>query len=430
MLDFFESHRGRLDCGARFIITPMPGRRQATACLYFRTGSRFESAQHSGLSHFLEHMLFRGTPRYPSSLALARGFEDLGGTLEASTSADHGELSIVIPKESLRPVLDLLSEVFREPLLLDLETERSIIREEILEDFDDAGQLIDPASVLRRLAFGDSGLGQLITGPVENLDRFDEAMLRAHHARTHVAGSLVISVAGDVDVSATEAWIRADFSAIDRGQQLVGQEPPGQDSPRIAVVDHAGSSQTAICLGFRGEGHGHAIDAATEILLRVIDDGMATRLYQRLCDKSGLCYDVSATYEAYDEVGLIEFAASTAHHTGDRVVRELLSLTGELTEHAVPGAELDRVRRRLRWQYESLADHPSEVADLLGLTSLQGSPEPVQRLEALLSVSSQEVLSAAQRLFAPERRNLVAIGAPGRQVRAQLEKWALSEASP
>src|SRR6187402_3013999 len=155
----------RLQNGATALSVRSSGRRRAVLTLYFPTGSRFETEETSGTSHFLEHMLFRGSPRYPSSDSLAQAFEDLGGTLEASTSTSYGNLSITLPRENLPLVIGPLADVFQRPLLGQIEVERAIIREEILEDFDDAGQLIDGPSLVRALAFPGHGLGLPITGP-------------------------------------------------------------------------------------------------------------------------------------------------------------------------------------------------------------------------------------------------------------------------
>src|SRR6187402_59384 len=107
----------RLQNGATALSVRSSGRRRAALTLYFPTGSRFETAESNGTSHFLEHMLFRGSPRYPSSERLAQAFEDLGGTLEASTSTSYGNLSISLPRENLLAVVEPLADVFQRPLL-------------------------------------------------------------------------------------------------------------------------------------------------------------------------------------------------------------------------------------------------------------------------------------------------------------------------
>src|SRR5690606_21815679 len=131
--------RDQLQNGIRTLLTPFDERRRASVVLYLKTGSRFESPSENGLSHFLEHMLFRGTEEHPSAHALSTAFEDLGGSLEATTAADHGTLEINVPQENLSRALDLMGGVVRAPLLKDLELERGIIREEVLGDLSEEG---------------------------------------------------------------------------------------------------------------------------------------------------------------------------------------------------------------------------------------------------------------------------------------------------
>ena len=414
----------RLENGLTALTVGSSGRRRAVFTAYFPTGSRFESPAENGTSHFLEHMLFRGSPSYPSSESLAQAFEDLGGTLEASTSTSYGNLSISLPRENLLHVIEPLAEVFRSPLLGQIEVERAIIREEILEDFDDAEQLIDGPSLVRALAFPGHGLGLPITGPPSVVEALTEQDLRAHHERTYVAGGLVIGAAGELDEDAVLAEIERCFGVVPRGEVPALVPPPEQNEPRFQLVRSRGSSQTSVHVAFRTGGHFDARDPALEMLLRVLDDGMSTRLYQRLCDQSGLCYDASASYSAHEDAGLIEFEAETAHGSTGRVVAEICQMAQEVAEHAVSDAELDRARRRARWQYEGVTDHLHGLLDHLVLAELERSRPPGPHLEALLAVTKADVLAAAAHVFATGKRNIVVVGAPPSRVVDRVERLA------
>lgn len=414
----------RLANGATALTVGATGRRRAVLTAYFPTGSRFETLETNGTSHFLEHMLFRGCPSYPSSESLAQAFEDLGGTLEASTSTSYGNLSISLPRENLLQVIAPLAEVFRQPLLGQIEVERAIIREEILEDFDDAGQQIDGPSLVRALAFSGHGLGLPITGPPSVVEELSEADLRAHHERTYVAGGLVLGAAGEFDEEAVLAELERCFAGVPRGEVPALVAPPEQNEPRFQLVRSRGSSQTSVHVAFRTGGHFDPQDPALEMLLRVLDDGMSTRLYQRLCDQSGLCYDASASYSAHEDAGLIEFEAETAHGSTARVIEEIFQMVREVAEQSVSEAELERARRRARWQYEGATDHLHGLLDHLALAELERSRPPGPHLEALLAVTTADVLAAAERAFASGKRNVVVVGAPPRKVAERVERLA------
>src|SRR6185369_11651646 len=137
-----------------------------------------------GISHFLEHMVFRGTDSMPTAHDQALAFERLGATLYAATHVDHGVMSVAVPPRNLDRVLSLLGEVTIAPRFSDLEIERGIVREEILEDRDD-----DADNLSRALLYERHPLGFTITGGLDSLDRFDERMLRAHHARHYTTAN-------------------------------------------------------------------------------------------------------------------------------------------------------------------------------------------------------------------------------------------------
>lgn len=371
-------------------------------------------------------MLFRGTEEHPSAHALSTAFEDLGGSLEATTAADHGTLEINVPQENLSRALDLMGGVVRAPLLKDLELERGIIREEVLGDLSEEGEMIDPASLLRSLSFGDSGLGRPITGPLTNIESFTDKQLRAHHRQTYISADMVIAITGPLSVETVQGQLDSSFGQVPQGTGLKCATPTEQGEPRFVSVHHPGSSQTSISLGFRCPGRLNPQEPAVEMLLRLIDDGMATRLYHRLCDSSGLCYSASASYEAYEDCGLVEFEAETGHERSYDVVSELLRLTNEMTSELVKEQEWERIRKRTGWQFEAYRDEASASAHFTAMASLFGTvATPDLRLEELLAVTRQDIQAVAERVFARTSRSLVCVGNPRKARVDRLRSLAL-----
>ncbi len=402
-------------------------RRRAVVLLYLRTGSRFESSRENGLSHFVEHMLFRGTEEHPSAYELARAFEELGGTLDASTAADHGTLGIAVPPENLAEVLPLLAEVYRRPIFSDIDLERGIITEEIHEELNEDQKWIDPATLARSSAFSGSSLGQPIIGSLSNVEHFDLAQIRSHHDRTYVGQDLVISIAGPFAPSVVERHIESVFSSLPRGEKLTSRSPDDQSAPRFVHVHQPGTSQTRLSLSFRCPSNQHSLEPAVDLLMRIIDDGMSTRLYHRLCDQRGLCYSVGGSYEAYNDVGLLELEADTAHDKAMAVVEQMKVLCEELTLDLVSDREFERARKRARWQHEVLLDDPGDVADFLAMAELTNTARtPEARLEEIMAVTKQDVREAARAIFRKEGRNLIAVGTSRAATKTGLERLALS----
>jgi predicted Zn-dependent peptidase len=166
---FLEPTKTTLKNGLRVAVLPLPHVHRVSITVALRVGARFESPKDNGLSHLLEHMLYRGVPGHESAHELALSFETLGGTLSAATGIDSGTLAVDCPPEHFEQTLSLLSRVYREPLLTGLPVEKDIIREEILEDLDENGTLVDDYDLLRATSFEGHPLGQAVIGTVEGL---------------------------------------------------------------------------------------------------------------------------------------------------------------------------------------------------------------------------------------------------------------------
>lgn len=408
--------------GLRASAVALPGVHTVVLEAHVRLGPRFETAADNGISHFLEHMLYRGTARHGSAHDQALAFEALGGSLGAATYVDHMTLGVGVPPENLDEVLPLFCEVFRAPLLTGIETEKGIVREEILEGLDDEGHEVDADNLVRDLSFGDHPLGFPITGTLKHLDVFDESMLRRHHAARFVGNGTTFTIAGPVDPERMLAQAERLLGDLPQGSPPETFAPAPQDGPRFRHVRHS-SSQTDLRVAFRAPAEHDPDEPAVELLLRSLDDGMSARLYHRLCDSRGLCYDVSATYEAYSDTGLLDVAAEAAHERAEEVLSEILRVLTELRDEGPSDAELDRIKRRLGWQLREILDSPAEAADFLGLGQLTGLAQtPQERYEQLSAVTRSGVQAAAERLFRRDQLSVVAVGMIPRKTRKTLER--------
>lgn len=403
----------------------MPHVHRVVVDAHVRVGARYETAKNNGLSHLLEHMLYRGTRRHPSAHDQALAFERLGGSLGAATYVDHGTLAVAVPRDNWEKVLDLVAEVVREPLLESLDIERGIVREEILENLDERGACIDPDAMIRELAFPGHGLGLPITGTLGQLERFVKRDLVAHHRNYYTARNMVVVVAGPIDPERALRSVGRAFAALPAGRAPRAATPKPQRAPRWRYVKNP-SSQTALRLAFRAPSERDGLEPATEMLLRVLDDGLSTRLYHRLCDERGLCYDVSAVYEAYTDAGLFDIAVNMAHQRARVVLSEVFDVLTSLSEHGPDRDELDKAKRRYSWQLNEMHDHPDEAAEFFGLGELtEYARTPRERAESLGAVTVDDVRSAAEQLFARPNLNALALGVLPKSTQDQLSRRVL-----
>jgi predicted Zn-dependent peptidase len=374
-------------------------------------GSRFEGKQTNGISHFLEHMIYRGTPRLPSAHAVNLAFESLGGSLFASTQVDHGIFSLSLPPESLDEACALFAEVLSHPAFLDINIERGIVLEEILEDVDDEGRQVDADNLSRALIYEDHPLGFTITGSSSQVESFDEAALRRHHARHYTSDNMVLVFSGGLDERHATRIAERDFSRLPRGERVTAAPPAHQQqSARFQFVENV-SSQTELRICFRGLAETDRLRPALDVLMRIIDDGMSTRLYHRLCDARGLCYDVSAGYDGYEDDGVIDVAAGVQHKRAALVTREILAMFDELAVDGPAPEEVERARRRIGWDARCLGDSAEETSAFFASGLLfDRFSTPEEHVARLTSVDASAVREVARLVARPERLSVVAVG--------------------
>ena len=397
--------------GLEAVVVPQPTLHRAHVGLYVRVGSRFESVETNGLSHFLEHMLYRGTSKLPSAHEVNLAFERLGGYLYAATHSDFGVFSVTLPKESLAEACRLFGEVLTDPGFFDIEMEKGIVCEEILEDLDDEGRQVDADNLVRELLYPGHPLGFTITGDAARVRSFDDRMLREHHARHYTAENCVLAFSGNVTTNDARAFAEAHFSGVPRGPRIVAAPfVHTQKKPRLKLVENM-SSQTELRISLRGFSEASEHRPTTDMLMRVLDDGMSTRLYHRICDAQGLCYDVGASFDGYEDDGIIDFAAGTQHARVTQVAKEILDLVRELGEHGPTDAEMDKARNRNAWDVEAMLDSPEDLGSFYAGGKLFARFESIEeRLEKNLAVTKENVRDLVAELAKPEKLNVLAVG--------------------
>jgi len=358
-------------------------------------------------------MVFRGTRTLEDAHAQSLAFERLGATLYAATHVDHGLMSVSVPPSNLDRVLELLGEVAVSPRFADIEVERGIVHEEILEDLDDEGRVIDADNLARALMYGNHALGFSITGDLETLSRFDEPCLRAHHAAHYTGENAVLCIAGAMgNPDRVTRRVEQAFGSLPQGTRIPAEPPTraAQSEARFRFVENQ-SSQTDLRLAFRAPSDRDASEPAAEMLLRVLDDGMSTRLYERVCDRGGLCYDVSGMFEAYEDDGVIDVAAGVHHERVTDVLQAVIGVLSGLTEEGPTDAEMNKARDRHLWSTEAMRDDADELAGFYGLAALtQTARSPEERHAELSSVTRQDVQKAAASIFQREGLSAIAVG--------------------
>jgi predicted Zn-dependent peptidase len=406
-----QVHRDILPNGLIVVTVPVEHLHTASIVMYARVGSRYETAKTNGLSHFVEHMLFRGSKSHPNSLALNYAIEEIGGTLYAETGRDYSLYQISLHPENLGRGVQIFGDIFDAPALTDIDLERKIILEEILEDIDEDGRCINVDDVARKAVWPDHGLGFPITGPYENVERFTTDDVRRHYAEFYGASNMVLCVSGAAQREQVMEWASRWMGGLKAGERKrPGAPNERQAKPQLVYVENEGS-QTSVQVLFRALPETDPDYVAMQALSRCLDDGMSTRLHYRVCDQMGLAYYVSGSVEPFHDTALFEIDAASAHKNVPALLREVVRILGQLRDEPTDPRELMKAKRRYRWDLEATFDDPDALAGWFGGTELfyrpDGYEEKVARMEA---VTAEDVQRVARRLFVPERLTVATVG--------------------
>jgi predicted Zn-dependent peptidase len=410
----YRVFRSRLPNGLRLVTIETPHLHTANLCLYVRAGSRYETPESNGLSHFVEHMLFRGSSLFPDSLALNRAIEELGGTLYAETGRDYSLYQIPLSTGDIARGLEILGDLFSTPAFGDIELERKIILEEILEDLDDRGRNVNVDDLSRTVAWDSHPLGYTITGPLRNVRRFRDADVRRHFGRFYGAENMVLCAAGPLSHARVAKWARAAFKDVPAGARRRPAPPraagPG---PRFRSVYNE-SAQAQVQVLFHALPESDPDYQALRALIRVLDDGMSTRLHYQMCDQKGLAYSVAGSLHSYHDAALLEIDAACANAKLPELVSEALSILARFRDEPVSDAELEKAKHRFRGDLESCYDDLDSLCGWFGGTELfYRAHSQEERAKQFERVRPEHVRRVARRVIRRERLNVAVVGSLG-----------------
>ncbi|QRO00810.1 insulinase family protein [Archangium violaceum] len=407
----FAYHRDVLPNGLRVVTIETPHLHTALLAVYVRTGSRHETAANNGVSHFLEHLFFRGSEGWPDTLRMNSAVEEVGGNLNGVTTRDHGYYYTPLHPAHLDVGLAILGDMLTRPKLTDMEVERNIILEEMLDEVDEKGRDIDIDNLSKRVLFPHHPLAFKIAGTRESVSKLTHEQVREHFARHYVTGNMVVTAAGRVKREEVLALVERHFTRLPEGPASDDLPPPPTPAgPNLHVVTHD-EAQTEFRLSFRTVPEHHEDWPALQLLRRFLDDGLSSRLPFEIVEKRGLAYSVHASLEAFHDTGIFEIEAASAPERASLVVAEMFRVLGELCTTLVGDEELARAKRRHRMLLEFAQDSPGELAGWFGGTELFRRPESFGRRADLVDEATPaHVREVARRYFARENLTLVAVG--------------------
>lgn len=379
-----------LDNGLRIVTEHMASSRSASIGVWVAVGSRDESPERSGASHFLEHLLFKGTDGR-SARSVAEAVDRVGGDMNAFTSREHTAFYARVPATSQEMAADLLFDVLANPALrpVDVDAERLVITEELIAAYDTPDDVVFIS--LYDALFDGHPLAREVLGSATTIEAMTSDHIRSFHNEWYTPANLVISAAGDVDHDLLVKRAETHFMAVDPGQPPKREAATAVQSKMVSTERPV--EQLHVALGWRSISH--CEDRRYELALanQILGGSPSSRLFQSIREERALAYTVFSQTSGYVDAGSASLYAATSAARGPELLTGLQEAIGAFVAHGITEAELDRARTGLEGAMVlGLEDAGSRMTRMATGVALRGEVTPIDTfLERLQSVTVEGI---------------------------------------
>src|SRR5438105_4757757 len=308
--------------GLTVISEEMQHIRSVSMGIWVRTGSRHEEAEVNGISHFTEHMVFKGT-KTRTAEDIARQVDSIGGNMDAFTAKECICFNVKVLDEHMPVAMDVLSDLVLNPIfdLTDLGRERGVILEEIKMDEDNPDYLVH--EIFTQNFWKDHPLGKPIAGTKDTVRRFDQELLHSYYGRHIHPGNLIISAAGNLDERRFVELVGEKFQALKPGKNGWHETPPVVH-PHIIMRNKKSLEQVQICVGVPSHPISHEMRYVSYVLNTLLGGGMSSRLFQNIRERQGLAYAIFSELNPFRDTGCLSIYAGTSRQSATKVVESIV----------------------------------------------------------------------------------------------------------
>jgi predicted Zn-dependent peptidase len=341
-----EIQTATLRNGIKVITEAIAHVRSVSVGIWVASGSRRESAEQNGVSHFIEHMLFKGTSNR-SAEEIARSVDSIGGNLDAFTAKEMVCFNTKVLDEHLPLAIDVLSDLVLNPLFRDedIEKEKGVILEEIKMDADSPDYLVH--EIFSSNFWKDHPLGKPILGTRETVKRFNQGIVQDYYRSVYTPGNLLITAAGNLSHEYLVDLVRERFEVLPSAVPAAQEAIPATHA-RIALRSKKELEQVHVCLGVPSYPIPHEDRFTCYVLNTILGGGMSSRLFQNIRERQGLAYAVFSELNPYSDTGCLSVYAGTSLESAKKVVESVLREFTDLKEQTVPAEELRRAKDHLK----------------------------------------------------------------------------------
>jgi len=405
-----------LPSGLRVVTVPMPSLESVTLAIWVKTGSRNEEERIGGISHFLEHMVFKGSSKRPTAKDISAAVDAIGGEFNAATSKDWTNFYIKAAKENLETAFDVLSDMVLDPLLAsdEIEREKGTIIQEI-KMYEDT-PMMHIGEVFEGLAFAGNQLGHDTAGTevsVKGIKRDDFVKYRKVH---YYPENMLVTVTGGIEEKKVLSLVEKYFGSLTpfKRASFKGQEFKNKQTKSQFKLQTKKSEQAHLILGFMSEGRNYEKRFAQSLLSVILGGGMSSRLFIEVRERRGLAYSVRTSTERYQEVGYMGTYAGVNVAKADEAIKVILDQCYGLAsgKYPVTAKELTKAKGFLKGNLALALEDTRDVGGFFGEQHLflLKVLTPEQIYKKVEAVGLDEISFEAKKLFVPSRLNLAIIG--------------------
>ena len=390
----------------------MEGTRTVTVLVMVATGSKYETKKTNGISHFLEHMVFKGTQKRPTTLDITEAIDEVGGEYNAFTSKEYTGYYAKVASRHKRLIMDVISDIFLNSTLdyKEIEKERGVIIEELNMYLDTPIAYVN--DLFEKLLYGDQPAGWLITGTKENIKALNRYNLLNYFKKQYIASNTAVLVIGDIDKAETEKETEEYFKNIREGRhkdKLAVKET--QDEPE-SLIHYKKTDQTHFCLGVRSYPIGSKDYFILQVLTSIFGGGMSSRLFIEVREKRGLAYHIHCSSDNCTDTGYLVVQAGVGNSKIDESIKVILNEFCKIKNKKVSEKELTKSKEYIKGKLLLSLESSSAVASWLAHQEiLKGEILTVDEVfKKIDAVTSEDIQRVANDIFQNRGLNLAVIG--------------------
>lgn len=396
----------------RMLAVPMKDNPTATVLVLVETGSKYEDKAKNGISHFLEHMCFKGTATRPNTSDLSKELDTLGCAYNAFTGQEFTGYYAKGKADDTSHLLDIIADLYLNPLLKpeEIEKEKGVIVDEI-NMYDDL-PMQKVHEVWMKLLYGDQPAGWAITGERDVVRAMTQKDFIAYRNAHYVAPATTVVVSGNIDSKKIFKEISAKFKGIAKNKKKSKKKTLDVQNGPVAAVQFKDTDQTHLLLGVRSFSAGDKRNPVLSVLAGVLGSGMSSRLFRKIRDEMGVGYYVNASNNAFTDHGYLAIAAGVANNRMEEVVRAILAELKNLKDELVGEEELSKVKEHLVGTMYLGLESSDELAEYYGVQEIlrHEFKTPKERERLVRAVTAKDVRNMARKLFVEKNLNLALIG--------------------